>query len=217
MTAERSTAAAAQPGRPGGEPAASSDFGPRDGGSARHLAQSALTQLGRTPDRRGHRALLRHLTAGRFGREQPGWPLERELATPWQDTASGERRTWRCRAAYLSKDEHGPRTDDVEVLDGQPRSEKSFKSRPELVFSVDYQVCRRCRLGWVEYPWTAPRYRRCGLAAAGLAAVRQDHRSAAWHTLGGHSPDSRAFWATIGSDVPGGYVQRRLCPHVTAG
>jgi hypothetical protein len=37
------------------------------------------------------------------------------------------------------------------------------------VFGVDYRVCRRCQLGWVEDPYTDPNYERCGLAAAGLA------------------------------------------------
>lgn len=40
---------------------------------------------------------------------------------------------------------------------------------------MDYRRCRRCRLEWVEYPWPAPRYERCGVAAAGLAALQHDH------------------------------------------
>jgi hypothetical protein len=83
------------------------------------------------------------LSRGRYGR-RTGWPRVPRLGTPWQDTISGERRGWRQRAAYLDGHE---------------------------VFAVDYQVCRRCRLGWVEQPYTVERYQRCGLASAGLAAL----------------------------------------------
>ncbi|MER6393522.1 hypothetical protein ABT236_34305 [Streptomyces sp. NPDC001523] len=112
-----------------------------------------------------------------------------ELDTPWQDTVSAERTGWRQRAANLYD---------------------------EFAFSVDYQVCRRCRLGWVEQPYTMPEYERCGLASAGLAALRIEHPGMAWHTLGGHLAESKAFWAAVGADVPGGYQQRRICPHITA-
>jgi hypothetical protein len=37
------------------------------------------------------------------------------------------------------------------------------------------KVCRQCGLGWVEEPATDERYQRCGLAAAGLAALRVEH------------------------------------------
>jgi hypothetical protein len=45
-------------------------------------------------------------------------------------------------------------------------------------------------------------------AAAGLAALRAEYAGLAWHTLGGHFNDSRAFWAAVGAGVPGGYQQR---------
>jgi len=109
---------------------------------------------------------------------------------PWQDTDCWERRGWRTRAADLN---------------GQP------------AFSVDYRVCRRCGLGWVEWPDTLRPYRRCGLASAGLTELRAKYPDLAWHTLGGHIGDSAAFWDAIGADVPGGYRQREPCPHVTRG
>lgn len=87
----------------------------------------------------------------------------------------------------------------------------------EFAFGADYRICRRCRLGWVEQPYTLPQYQRCGLATAGLAALRAENPGMAWHTLGGHFASSRAFWNTVGADVPGGYQQRPLCPHVTPG
>jgi hypothetical protein len=58
---------------------------------------------------------------------------------PWQDTISTERVGWRQRAANL---------------DGV------------FAFAVDYQVCLAGWVGWSN-PHTLPRYRRCGLAAAG--------------------------------------------------
>jgi len=88
-----------------------------------------------------------------------GWPFIPNLGTPWQDTISAERSGWRQRSAWL---------------------------KDSLVFAVAYQVCRRCQLGWVEQPYTEPQYRRIGLAAAGLAALRDDHPGLGWHTLGGH-------------------------------
>ncbi|MFE2867018.1 hypothetical protein [Embleya sp. NPDC059259] len=108
------------------------------------------------------------------------------MDTPWQDTISGERAGWRQRAANL----HG-----------------------EWVFAVDYLICRRCGLGWVEQPHTLPGYQRCGLASAGLAVLRVEHPDLAWHTLGGHLRDSEPFWSAVGSTAAGGYRQRKLCPH----
>jgi hypothetical protein len=49
------------------------------------------------------------------------------LTTPWQDTVSANRLGWRQRAANLNG---------------------------ELAFAVTYQLCHRCRLGWVEQPYT---------------------------------------------------------------
>jgi hypothetical protein len=82
------------------------------------------------------------------------------------------------------------------------------------VFAVQYRVCRRCCLAWVEYPYTDPRFRRAGLASAGLAALRVEHAGVSWHTLGGHGQDSRGFWNRVGAEVPGGYRQRKRCTHL---
>jgi hypothetical protein len=109
------------------------------------------------------------------------------LGTPWQDTPSWQRAGWRERAAYL----HG-----------------------HEVFAVDYQVCRRCALGWVEDTATDERYRRRGLAAAALAALRAEHPGLEWHTRGGHMRDAMPFWSAVGADVPGGYQTRDACPHL---
>lgn len=73
------------------------------------------------------------------------------------------------------------------------------------------------KIGWVEQPYTQPVYQRRGLAAAGLAALRAEYPGFAWHTLGGHINGSPAFWDTVGADVPGGYRQRGVCRHITAG
>jgi hypothetical protein len=133
--------------------------------------------------------LLRRVSGGRWGRRR-GWPVVQDLGSPWQDTVAPERTGWRSRAAWL---------------DGEP------------VFSVDYRVCRRCRTGWVEGPSTEEPLRRCGLASAGLAALRAEHPGLSWHTLGGHFAESRPFWAEVGRGVPGGYQQGPLCAHVEAG
>ncbi|MGW3028278.1 hypothetical protein [Streptomyces sp. NPDC001221] len=61
------------------------------------------------------------------------------------------------------------------------------------------------------------KYQRCELATAGLEAMRLEHSGLSWHTLGGHFQDSRAFWAAVGTDVPGNYQQRETCPHVPEG
>lgn len=82
---------------------------------------------------------------------------------------------------------------------------------------MDYQVCRQCLLGWVEQPYTDPRYQRCGLAGSALAALRAEHPGMRWHTLGGHFRDSELFWSAVGAEVAGGYQQREMCPHLSAG
>ncbi|MFE2426460.1 hypothetical protein ACFXJ5_06870 [Streptomyces sp. NPDC059373] len=143
-------------------------------------------QVGRVSGREPWRKVLQWISGGRLGRRH-GPPVVPELSTPWQDTVSGERLGWRQRAANL----HG-----------------------DFAFEVDYQVCRRCRLGWVEQPYTQPPYQRCGLATAGLAALRTEYPGLSWHTLGGHLSDSKEFWISIGAGVRGGYQQRPLCPHV---
>jgi len=153
----------------------------------RQLAQQA-DQVGRLSGREPWREALQWISRGRLGRRRSR-PVVRQLDTPWQDTVSGERPSWRHRAANF---------------DG------------EFAFSVDYQICHRCSLGWVEQPFTWPQYERCGLASAGLAALRAEHPRLAWHTLGGHLRESRLFWATVGAGVSGdAYEQRPLCPHVS--
>ena len=134
-----------------------------------------------------YRSLLRHLSGGRRGKRK-GPPEIITLATPWQDTASWDRGDdWRTRSANLDGDE---------------------------AFGVDYCVCRRCRLGWVEQPHTLPQYKRCGLASAALAQLRAEHPGYTWHTAGGHERDARPFWDAAGQGVSGGYRQARLCEHV---
>lgn len=152
--------------------------------AARHLAGQAH-RVGRVSGRGPWRVVLRWVTWGRLGRLQSRQAVPR-LGTPWQDTLSPLRPGWRQRAAILHGDE---------------------------AFAVDYRVCRRCRTGWVEEPHTDPRYRRCGLAAAGLAALRAEHPGLAWHTLGRHLSDGRPFWAAVGADTPGGYRPRPVCSH----
>jgi len=163
-----------------------------DPAAVRELAGLAH-QVGRVSGREAlAREFLRWISRGRLGRAQ-GRPVVPRLATPWQDTLSDERIGWRQRAANLAD---------------HPR---------EFAFAVDYEVCRRCRLGWVEQPYTMPKFQRCGLAAAGLAALSAEHPGFAWHTLGGHLGDSRSFWAAVGAGVEGGYQQRGVCQHVSSG
>lgn len=159
-----------------------------DRSAARRLASRAH-QVGRVSGREPVREFVRWISRDRLGR-RTGWPVVPRLPTPWQDTVSAERIGWRQRAANLNG---------------------------EFAFAVDYEVCWRCRLGWVEQPYTLPRYQRSGLAAAGLAALCADHPGLAWHTLGGHFQDSRAFWAAVGAGVPGGYRQRDVCAHISPG
>jgi len=153
--------------------------------AARMLAGQAMSHVGRASGREPAREALKWVTRGRLGRRR-GWPVVPRLGTPWQDTVSAERPGWRQRAAFLGGKE---------------------------VFAVDYQVCGRCGLGWVEQPYTVPEYQRCGLAAAGLAALRAEHPGLEWHTLGGHFRDSEAFWSAVGTAVAGGYRKREICPH----
>ncbi|WP_244236270.1 hypothetical protein [Micromonospora inaquosa] len=145
--------------------------------------------VGRVSGREPWRELALWVTRGRWGR-RTGWPVVPTLTTPWQDTVSAERHGWRTRAANL----HG-----------------------DFAFAVDYRVCRRCRIGWVEQPYTHPQYQRHGLASAGLATLRAEHPGLAWHTLGGHFRSSQPFWEAVGADVSGSYQQRGTCPHLTRG
>jgi hypothetical protein len=154
--------------------------------AARALAARAASHLGHAPDSEPARTALGWITRGRLGRRHR-WTAVPALDTPWQDTMSALRPGWRQRAAFLEGSE---------------------------VFAVDYQTCRQCRLGWVEEPSTHPRYQRCGLAAAGLAALRAEHPGLGWHTLGGHRRDSDQFWCAVAVEVVGGYAQREICPHI---
>lgn len=131
------------------------------------------------------RETLQRLSRGRWGRRQ-GWGRAEVQGRPWQDGPSPERAgVWRERSACLDGDK---------------------------VFAVDYWVCRRCRLGWVEAPATTAGYERLGLARAGLAALRGEYGGdVSWHTAGNHL--SREFWKSVGHDVKGGYERREQCPH----
>ncbi|MFJ1709385.1 hypothetical protein [Kitasatospora sp. NPDC088346] len=84
------------------------------------------------------------------------------------------------------------------------------------MFEVDYRTCARCCRGWVEQPHTHERYRRLGLAAAGLARLRVENPGLSWHTLGGHMFMAQGFWDSVGAGTAGGYAQRGLCPHTTS-
>lgn len=156
--------------------------------AARLLAGQAQ-DIGWVSGREPWREAVQWLTRGRLGRRKGPAP-EVELDTPWQDTLSPNRAGWRQRAANLAG---------------------------EYAFSVDYQICSACRLAWVEEPYTLPDYQRCGLASAGLAALRLEYAGSSWHTLGGHFAESKPFWAAVGNSVPGGYEHRSLCPHVSSG
>lgn len=156
--------------------------------AVRRLVEQATTHVGRAPDYRLLRGALRWITHGRLGSRRMWMPTPR-LGTPWEDTACYEREEWRTRSAYV---------DDTD----------------EPVFEIDYRVCRRCGLGWVELPFTLPSYQRRGLAVAGLAALRAEHPGVSWHTLGGHERDARPFWNAAGQGVPGGYQQRDVCSHI---
>ena len=110
-------------------------------------AQAAARELAR-------RAQEIRFTAGRRAWRKVLWTLtdgQFGRTGPSKDRRWGpfEREGWRVRAAELD-DDHA--------------------------FAVTYWVCRRCRRGWVEWPYTAPQYVRCGLAGAGLAALRADTR-----------------------------------------
>jgi hypothetical protein len=158
--------------------------------AARELAVLALSHVGRVPGREPLHALLWRATNGRLGRRRRSQWTVLKLGTPWQDTPSWQRVGWRERAAYL---------------------------RGHEVFAVDYQVCRRCALGWVEEPATDERYQRCGLAAAGLAALRVEHPGLEWHTRGDHMRDAKPFWSAVGAGVAGGYQSCDACPHLDSG
>ncbi|MEU8328538.1 hypothetical protein [Micromonospora sp. NPDC048839] len=165
------------------------DSGSRDAEIRDLVASTAM--LGRVS---GHELLSRWPVAG--GRWPVAAPVRLAGRAPAGRAVAGhphERIGWRMRAANLRG--HDP--DDASVRD-------------EFVFEADYQICHRCRIGWVEQPHALPAYRRRGLAAAGLAALRRENACYDWHTLGGYIDGSPAFWDTIGADVPGGYRPRRV-------
>jgi hypothetical protein len=137
--------------------------------AARELAGVATTQVGGIPVEEAARSRPGRLMRA-WRTTWRSWPSEEKLTAPWRDTASANRPGWRERAAYLGDEE---------------------------VFAVDYQICRTCGLGWVEEPYTNPSYQRCGLAAAGLAAIRSQNQGLEWHTLGGHFRDSEPFWLSL--------------------
>lgn len=155
----------------------------------------ALAQVAVIRVRAGHPA-PRTVLAGARSRlrgvlEGPDWSYIPPVGAVWRDAWSRERQGWRERAAFLNGAE---------------------------VFGVDYEVCRGCRLGWVEQPSTPyEEHRRQGLARAALEALRTEHPGLEWHTLGGHIPDSVPFWKTVSEGVPGGYTRRAMCRHKRPG
>jgi hypothetical protein len=94
--------------------------------------------------------------------------------------------------------------------DGAWRQRSAHLDDGEEVFAVDYLVCHECGLGWVEQPYTREDCQRLGLAAAALAALREEHPGVAWHTIGGHSSAPR-FWDAVSVGVDGGYQRRDQC------
>lgn len=154
------------------------------------LREQATTHVAWWSSRTPIRTALYHLSKGRIDKR-----LRRTLGdlprlnSPWQDTDSGRYFGWRCRQANL---------------------------RGEEAFVVEYIVCPYCTIGWVDRPYTDERYQRRGLAAAGLRALRAEHpQVVAWYAASGHMSDSKAFWTAVGDGVPGGYLSRELCAHVT--
>ncbi len=171
----------------------------RDEAIRQLLARTA--EVGRASGREAWREVLLWLTRGRWGRRN-SWPVVPRLGAPWQDTVSAERPGWRTRAANVPR---------------QMAHDAGFVFDDDFVFTVDYQICRRCRLGWVEQPYTQPAFQRRGVARAGLARLRAEYPGFAWHTLGGHINGSPPFWDAVGAGVTGGYRPRAVCQHVTAG
>jgi GNAT superfamily N-acetyltransferase len=156
--------------------------------AVRALVEQAQTHVGRKPGRTPLRSALYWLTRGRIDK-RPSYILDDvpRLDTPWQDTVSGRYFGWRCREA---------------VLQG------------EFAFAVEYVICRTCRIGWVDNPYTAEEYQGHGLGSAGLRALREENPDLEWYTGSGHLSHSRPFWQVVGQRVPGGYRPRDLCDHL---
>lgn len=150
----------------------------------REEADHVVRVSGRTPVR----SWLYDVTRGRIDRRpRPTVGQLPWVDAPWQDTVSGRYHGWRCRRASL---------------------------KGGLAFVVEYVVCPYCNIGWVDKPYTVEDYQRCGLAAAGLAALRAEHPGVAWYTGSGHLRDSRPFWSAVGQGVDGAYQPREMCEHV---
>jgi hypothetical protein len=129
-----------------------------DRDAARKLAAQAMSPSEPMSGRASVRAAPGWMTGGRRLVRQRGRAVVPYPGTLWRDTVSTLRAGWRQRAARLGGQE---------------------------VFAVDYQFCLRCGMGWVEEPNTIPEYERCGLASAGLAALRAEHPGLQWHTSAG--------------------------------
>jgi hypothetical protein len=151
------------------------------------LVEQASTHVGRRSGRTPIRSALCRLTRGRIDK-RPRYCLADlpRLGTPWQDTVSGRYFGWRCRQARLNGD---------------------------FAFAVEYVVCRTCRVGWVDKPYTAEEFQRNGLASAALRALRDENPGLSWHTGSGHLTDSKPFWTAVGKGVEGGYLPANLCVH----
>ncbi|GGK81887.1 hypothetical protein Sme01_62660 [Sphaerisporangium melleum] len=147
-------------------------------------------QVAWAPDRDRWHELIHRLSGRRLYRRYRTRRTRLPDDVPWTDVPSFNRPTWRTRTAYLAG---------------------------AFAFAVDYQVCRTCGLGWVEDPYTEPVFQRSGLARTALTALRSDYPGLSWHTLGGHSRQAVPFWDAVGAAVPGGYTQRRPCPHIETG
>ena len=154
----------------------------------RLLRDQAATHVVRWPSREPLWTAVYNLTRGRIDR-RPRYTTGQlpTVNSPWQDTDSGRYFGWRRRRANL--------------YGGQ-------------AFVVEYVVCPHCRIGWVDKPYTVERYQRSGLATAALQALRAEYPAVAWHTGSGHTHASKAFWATVGVNVSGNYLPRKLCRHV---
>jgi hypothetical protein len=155
----------------------------------RQLREQATTHVTRWSLQTPIKTMLYHLTRGRVDRRpRPTLGDLPRLNSPWQDTDSGRYFGWRCRQANLRGGE---------------------------AFVVEYIVCPRCAIGWVDRPYTDERYQRSGLATAGFRALRVEHPEVtAWYAASGLMPDSKAFWAAVGAGVSGGYSSQELCGHV---